>query len=310
MAVWNKYEFTNKGKEIVARILAGETDSQITKIGISSADLSSTDIENLTALPSEKQTFGIVSSEVKDSVITVYATISNYGLTESYAAKAIGAYCTSGGEEVLLAVATAQTADTISKWDGSQVDNINAKFIIQLDDSASMTAKLDPDGYVRIKDIYNFIYPVGCYHLCNGSYKPADKFGGTWEKIDGKYVIASGTYNGKTVKAGDIVGESSHVFSIDEMAPHSHTRGTMNITASGLCIDDNMVGGNHGVPLGGAWYTSGKVDYDAKSHGGDGYILAFDAYRTWTGSTSIEGKGKAVPVMPLAIVMDIWHRTA
>ena len=311
MAVWNKYEFTAKGREVVARILAGETDAQITKIGISSADLSSVSIENLTTLPSEKQTFGIVSSEVQESTITVYATISNYGLTESYAAKAIGAYCTSDGEEILLAVATAQTADTISKWDGSQVENINAKFIIQLDDNASMTAKIDPEGYVRIKDIYNLIYPVGCYHLCDGTYKPADKFGGTWVKVDGKYVVASGTYNGKAVKAGDIVGESSHTFSIDEMAPHSHTKGTMEITGT-FWADDSVYNSWYGE-LSGAFEKGKYIGHGDLDSGGGSYnsgLIQLTASKGWTGSTSIEGKGKAVPVMPLAIVMDIWHRTA
>lgn len=309
MAVWNKYRLTDKGKALVTGVLASEDDIHITRIGLSDANLSDADVRALTALPSEKQTFGIVSFDVKDGAITVYATISNYGLEEAYTARAIGAYCDYGGEESLLAVATAQTPDTISAWNGNQVDTINVKFVIQVDDNANMTADIDPSAYVRIKDIYSLIYPVGSVVLTDGSFKPAERFGGDWEKIHG-YLMASGTYNRKEIKAMETGGEESHINTLEEMAAHNHTRGTMEIEGS-FWNDDSVYNSWYGK-LEGA-FTKGKYvgrgDMDSGSGHYDSGQILFKASLNWTGHTSTEGNSKPVPMLPKYTAVDAWVRT-
>lgn len=312
MATWNPIVVTTRGlSQVTSAALNGE-QVNVTKVKTSNADFSSADLASLTALPGEKQGVPAMSVvKIDDTTVRINALFNNVGVTESYKITAFGIYAqVNDGDEFLLAVKTAITPDTVPVISNGVVKTSNYSFLIQVSSSENIAVKVDMSVYVTRSMCNDLAHPVGSYHMCDGSYEPADKFGGTWEKIDGKYVMASGTYNGETVKAGDIVGEFKHEITKAEMPKHSHTKGTMNITASGLCIDDNMVGGNHGVPLGGAWYTSGKVDYDAKSHGGDGWILGFDASKNWTGHTSFEGESQAMPIMPKAIVMDIWHRTA
>lgn len=68
-------------------------------------------------------------------------------------------------------------------------------------------------------------------------------------------------------------------------ASHSHTRGTMNITASGFMGEAYGQWATHGT---GALYYAGK---GLGSNGGqdwDNYIGYFDASRSWTGSTSAQ----------------------
>lgn len=53
---------------------------------------------------------------------------------------------------------------------------------------------------VRIKDIFlrngrclaDVFYPVGSIYISAASTSPADMFGGTWKKINGRYLLAAG----------------------------------------------------------------------------------------------------------------------
>lgn len=313
MATWNPIVVTTRGlSQVTSAALSGE-QVNVTKVKTSNADFSSVDLASLTALPVEKQGVPAMSVvKIDDTTVRINALFNNVGVTESYKITAFGIYAqVNDGDEFLLAVKTAITPDTVPVISNGVVKTSNYSFLIQVSSSENIAVKVDMSVYVTRSMCNDLAHPVGSYHMCDGSYEPADKFGGTWEKIDGKYVMASGTYNGKTVKAGDIVGESSHEFSLDEMAPHSHTRGTMEITGE-FWADDSVYNSWYG-PLKGAF---GKGDYIGRGDldsGGDRYnsgMVKFTASKGWTGHTSIEGKGKAVPVMPEAIVMDIWHRTA
>ena len=61
-------------------------------------------------------------------------------------------------------------------------------------------------------------------------------------------------------------------------AGHDHGRGTQNIT--GTFGSDDALSGH----ITGAFYTQSNIPYDAQSTAyGDGYVIALDASRTWTG---------------------------
>lgn len=65
----------------------------------------------------------------------------------------------------------------------------------------------------------NRIYPVGSIYLSINSASPADLFGGTWERIKDKFLLASGD----TYSAGSTGGEAEHTLSAAEMPRHAHT---------------------------------------------------------------------------------------
>ena len=66
--------------------------------------------------------------------------------------------------------------------------------------------------------IVDLIYPVGSIYMSVNSASPSDLFGGTWERIQDRFLLASGS----TYSAGSIGGEDSHTLTIDEMPMHSH----------------------------------------------------------------------------------------
>lgn len=88
-----------------------------------------------------------------------------------------------------------------------------ANGVFQLGDNAFLTAQ--------------GAYPVGSIYLSVNDTNPATLFGGTWERIGGRFLLgADDTYT-----AGSTGGEAEHTLTIDEMPKHNHE--IDNLNASG-----------------------------------------------------------------------------
>lgn len=61
-------------------------------------------------------------------------------------------------------------------------------------------------------------FPIGYIYISTSSTSPADLFGGTWERIKDKFLLAAGD----TYTAGETGGEATHTLSIQEMPSHNH----------------------------------------------------------------------------------------
>lgn len=70
-------------------------------------------------------------------------------------------------------------------------------------------------------------YPVGAIYLSVTDANPAALFGGTWERIGGRFLIGADS----TYAAGSTGGEAVHTLTIDEMPRHNHE--VDNLNASG-----------------------------------------------------------------------------
>lgn len=71
---------------------------------------------------------------------------------------------------------------------------------------------------LNIKDIINIVYPVGSIYMSVNSTSPASLFGGTWERIKDRFLLAAGD----TYSAGSTGGEAQHTLTVDEMPSHYH----------------------------------------------------------------------------------------
>lgn len=85
--------------------------------------------------------------------------------------------------------------------------------VLQLGDSAWLTAQ--------------GAYPVGAIYLSVSEVNPAALFGGTWERIGGRFLLGADS----TYAAGSTGGEASHTLTADEMPRHNHE--IDNLNASG-----------------------------------------------------------------------------
>ena len=71
-------------------------------------------------------------------------------------------------------------------------------------------------------DIYNF-YPVGSIYLSVVNINPSTYFGGTWEAIEGVFLLGCSS----EYIAGTTGGEATHKLTIYEMPAHKHNVATV-----------------------------------------------------------------------------------
>lgn len=86
------------------------------------------------------------------------------------------------------------------------------------------------------------IYPVGSIYMSVNNVSPSTLFGGTWEAIQDRFLLAAGeSYSGGTTggsakhtPSGTLSGGAvgNHTLTVAETPAHTHTRGTMNITGA------------------------------------------------------------------------------
>ena len=94
--------------------------------------------------------------------------------------------------------------------------------------AASDSSKLDGKTWAQVLDA---IYPVGSIYMSVESASPASLFGGTWEQITDRFLLAAGG-NYDVLSTG---GEAEHTLTVDEMPEHCH--------------DPNMIGWGGSTPV-------------------------------------------------------------
>ena len=88
--------------------------------------------------------------------------------------------------------------------------------------------KKDTSLQNQITKYWETIYPVGHIYLSLSDTSPATLFGGTWERIEDRFLLAAGS----TYSAGSTGGEAEHTLTVDEMPSHSHTAHSVRTTTS------------------------------------------------------------------------------
>lgn len=71
----------------------------------------------------------------------------------------------------------------------------------------------------NVKGLIDFIYPVGSIYMSVNDTNPHDLFGGTWEQIKDRFLLACGS----NYSAGTTGGEATHKLTVNEMPSHNHT---------------------------------------------------------------------------------------
>lgn len=153
-----------------------------------------------------------------------------------------------------------------------------------------------------LEKLLDFIYPIGAIYMSVNNTDPSNLFGGTWEKLENKFLLGSGDE-----AIGVTGGEKTHILSGAEIP--SHTHGFSATTSSN---------GEHSHGL------KAVYRYDIS---GKGYALVENtttisgAQSTSTGTsgthnhsvsgtTGATGSSKAHNNMPPYLVVNMWKRTA
>lgn len=214
----------------------------------------------------------------------------------SAAAAASGATSAAGSATTASQKATAASASAATaaqKATAAGTSETNAK-ISENSASASATAAANSASTASAKataaansaaaaaqtaaNILNKVYPVGSIYLSVSSTDPKTLFGGTWQRIQDRFLLAAGS----TYAAGATGGEATHTLTTNEMPAHDHS-----VKFGGGDADSTIVAGRAYVQSTKWWWSDASDAITQKS-----------------------GGGAAHNNMPPYLAVYIWKRTA
>lgn len=181
-----------------------------------------------------------------------------------------------------------------------EVNNLNVTCIT----STNNKFNLDSEGNLTVKSIttetetsasvdMNAIYPIGSIYMSVNTVNPSTLFGGTWEQIKDKFLLACGD----TYTVGATGGEATHTLTTNEMPLHTHVQNAHSHAQNYY-----------------TWYNN-QYDYDVRlgsSSGGYYAIAGTNNYAT-AATTAVNqntGGSQAHNNMPPYLAVYMWKRTA
>lgn len=138
-------------------------------------------------------------------------------------------------------------------------------------------------------------YPVGSIYLSVNNTNPSELFGGTWERIKDKFLLASGD----TYSNGSTGGEASVSLKKSEMPRHTHTQNQHRHT-----MPYNWSTGSGSSS--GYTYSSNRQITTIYTE----YATPTNQYTGGTGTSQSESDGAAHNNMPPYLAVYVWVRTA
>lgn len=136
----------------------------------------------------------------------------------------------------------------------------------------------------------DLIYPVGSIYMSVNSTNPTTLFGGTWERIQDTFLLASGS----TYANGTTGGEATHTLTTNEMPSHTHFQQYQSDTSYvGIHVKNYNTGGS----IQGVQPSNGTRRNN---------IMAPDVRI----STVATGGGQEHNNMPPYLAVYVWKRTA
>lgn len=316
MATYNQFVVTDAGRALLAKAVANKGVFTVSSIKTSSHTYTQSAIAALTSLEDIRQSFPLASATTVDSTtIKLEFNVTNVGLAASYTLATLGVYAKYNSSETLFAVSTADNPDVMNaEQAGALVRNILTTVYIKTSNASSISIAVAMDTYITKAMLdaaetkaLDRAHPIGSVYLNIGGTDPATAFGGTWKKIEGSYLLASGSYDGVTLSAGTRVGEVKHTITADEMPQHHHEgetdvsgehhHGTWGEAYGGWMFGNYANRGHQG--------SNGDQDWDNYL-----YNTSTDGQHSHHFTTGDAGKSNAMRIMPLATVVDAWYRTA
>lgn len=165
----------------------------------------------------------ITSSSKSTSVSTGYCI---YHIPASGKGITIGGIAEGDGFNVKMPATFSGSISAGGNYNGKYVTGtwLQTTQVTDLGRKPTKVAVIDGSGWIYSRALSSLIleavYPVGSIYMSVNSTSPATLFGGTWEAIQGKFLLGA---DGGAYKAGNTGGEATHTLTISEMPSHKHS---------------------------------------------------------------------------------------
>lgn len=131
-------------------------------------------------------------------------------------------------------------------------------------------------GGKTLDKLFDLVYPVGSVYMSTNSTSPETLFGGSWTKIQGRFLWA--TVNTPMVTGGSKTTDE-HVLTIAEIPPHTHT-------------------------------YQAHYGYNRPARSSLSWMLNDTDYNDYSTSSTGGGQGHSHTYMPPYFEVYMWYRTA
>ena len=170
--------------------------------------------------------------------------------------------------------------------------------------------------------VADLIYPVGSIYMNVTNLNPATIFGGTWEEIQGRFLLGRSASH----QVGQTGGGETVALTVEQLPAHthtgpSHTHSTPNHTHTASCgsagAHSHTVARQKVGATGTAKYAAqGSANHSTSSAGAHTHTITIASGgggttgAAGTGNTGSTGSGQAVNIMPPFLSVFMWKRTA
>ena len=160
-----------------------------------------------------------------------------------------------------------------------------------LGEAPTKVAVLNNFGYIYYRKTVDLIYPVGSIYMSVNATNPKELFGGTWEQIQGKFLLGMSS----SYPAGSQGGEATHTLTVNEMPSH---KGHLSAGIAG------------GAPYGDGNYKGFLNSNVMTAYGDGGRGWNVHAGNEMHPASEAVGGGQSHNNMPPYLAVYIWKRTA
>lgn len=176
------------------------------------------------------------------------------------------------------------------------VDSIHSDISALQESLKELTSLMD----TSFEKYWQTIYPVGAIYISASATNPSTLFGGTWEQINDRFLLAAGS----TYSAGETGGEATHTLSVNEMPSHRHAPSTRDSAGSESgykrFFTTNLATGSDSVARTTTGSGSGKYAMTATTSSD----ISEAEYTNYAGGSNAHNN------MPPYLAVYVWKRTA
>ena len=172
--------------------------------------------------------------------------------------------------------------------------------------AADGTMQTGTGTFVDPSEIIDIVHPVGSIYMSVNSTDPSNLFGGTWEQIQDKFLLAAGSSYAAGSEGGQASVSHAHTMS------HTHTEGDLRVAVGATDNNPNNIAyeassvGSRGPSTVGAYTITGQSSSSSTktfNHHTRVYGTTETSSSSSTGSTTIS-------TLPPYLAVYIWKRTA
>lgn len=199
MGAFKSAVITKKGQELLAKVVAGTTKLEFTKIKVSDTKLSG-DLASMTGIGTVKQEEKVASVVRQNGAnVKVSASFSNQTLGQGYYVRNLGLYANDPqAGEILYSISVADestaTADFMPPFNGIGVSSLMVDLVTAVSNASSVNVTVDPSAGATVAQITNLQDQINDVKSFVG-YESSDVYGVEVDFVNKKFTRLAGAEN-------------------------------------------------------------------------------------------------------------------